>query len=251
MSSATTSVIIFGCVFGGAIIGMLVRKLLPAHHLSAESKDVVKLGTGLVGTMAALVLGLLVSAAKSSYDSEKNEVTDMSASVMLLDRILAHYGPEATEARDLLRRTVEGLISRIWTGDNPQPGPIAATQSTGEQLYDQLHLLKPTNDAQRELLSEARSVFTSIGRERLLLFQQRGSSLSVPLLIVLVSWFAIIFASFGLFAPGNGTVIMVLLVCALTVAGAMFLIMELDRPFSGLIQISSKPLQDALSRLGR
>src|SRR5258706_2839022 len=103
MSSITASLIVFACVFGGALVGVFLRSALPQQHLSAESKDIVRLGMGLVGTMAALVLGLLVASAKGSYDAQSSELTQMSANIVLLDRILAHYGPEAKQTRDMLR----------------------------------------------------------------------------------------------------------------------------------------------------
>ena len=103
MSSTTISLIVFACVFGGALLGILLHAVLPQHHLSNETKDIVKLGMGLVGTMSALVLGLLVASAKGSYDAQSAELTQMSANIALLDRVLAHYGPETKETRDLVR----------------------------------------------------------------------------------------------------------------------------------------------------
>src|SRR6516165_1391537 len=103
MSSLVTSLIVFAVVFGGALVGMALRRILPEHHLSQDTKDVVKLGMGLIGTIAALVLGLLIASAKSSYDTQKNGLAQMAANVLLLDRILAHYGPETKGCRDQLR----------------------------------------------------------------------------------------------------------------------------------------------------
>ena len=113
MSSITISLIVFACVFGGAIFGILVRAALPEHHLSADSENIVKLGIGLVATMAALVLGLLLASAKNSYDTQSSELTEMSAKIIFLDRILAHYGPDTKEARELFRKTVSGTLDRI------------------------------------------------------------------------------------------------------------------------------------------
>ena len=86
MSAMAVGGIVFACVFGGALLGMVLRRALPAHHLSTDSKDVVKLGMGLVGTMAALALGLLLASAKSAYDAQADELRQMSATVLLLDR---------------------------------------------------------------------------------------------------------------------------------------------------------------------
>ena len=111
MSSISITLIAFACVFGGALLGLLLQTVLPRHHLHVDSKDVVKLGMGLVGTMAALVLGLLVASAKGSYDAQSTELTDLAANVVLLDRVLAHYGPETKEARELLRSTVAQIMN--------------------------------------------------------------------------------------------------------------------------------------------
>lgn len=233
------------------MVGVLLRSALPEHHLGAESKDIVKLCTGLIGTMAALVLGLLFASAKSSYDTEKSEVTEMSANVFLLDRVLAHYGPQTKDTRESLRRAVAGAIDRIWSANGSPPAQTAPMHPDGEDLYNKIHQLSPANDAQRSLQAEAQSLCTSLGRSRWLLFEQEGRSISMPLLIVLVFWLTTIFVSFGLFAPRNVTVIATLLVCTLSVSGAIFLILELDHPFQGLIQIPSAPVRITLAQLGR
>lgn len=248
MSAMTIALFIFACVFCGALVGVLLRSILPGHHLSAESKDVVKLGTGLIGTMSALVLGLLVASAKSAYDSQANELTEASAKVLMLDRVLAHYGPDAKDTRELLRQAVSRMIEKLWAPD--VPATSRPTSAEGEALYDSIQQLAPANEAQRALRSQAQQIALDLARTRMLLYAQQGSSVSVPFLVVVVSWITIIFISFGLFAPRNLTVIITLLLCALSVAGAMFLILELDHPFSGLIQLSSAPLRGALALIG-
>ncbi len=250
MSSMTTGWIVFACVFGGALLGMLVRKILPDDHLSSDSKDVVKLGMGLIGTMAALVLSLLISSAKSSYDTRSSEVTQLSANIILLDRALAHYGPEAREARDLLRRSVTRVMDQLWPSPgagSSQPTPTAGT----EAFYDKIQGLSPQNDTQRSLQAQALSISAGLGQTRWLLVGQSGRSIPMPFLVVLVCWLAFIFASFGLFARPNATVIVALFVCALSFSSAIFLILELDQPFEGLVQISSAPMREALARLGQ
>jgi len=251
MSSSTIGLIIFACVFGGAMLGLILRALLPDHHLGAETKDVVKLGTGLIGTMSALVLGLLVASAKSSYDKQRDEVTELSANFLLLDRVLAHYGPESKVARDRLHATLDGLLIRIWNTGQPATTQSASAFAVGESAYDAILQLASSNDTQRKLQSEALSICMQLARQRMLLFEQAGSALSMPLLVVLVFWLSIIFLSFGLFAPRNATVIATLMLCALSVSGAMYIILELDRPFAGLIRISDVPVRHALSQLGK
>jgi len=230
---------------------MLLRGMLPEHHLSAESKDTVKLGTGLIGTMAALVLGLLVASAKSSYDTKKDEVIHMSANALLLDRILAHYGPEGQDARELLRQTVATALDRIWGASKAFNPTSAPTSPVAEELFLKIHQLPTTNDTQRQFAAQAQSILGEMGRTHMLLFQQKASSISLPLLVVVTFWLSIMFLSFGLFAPRNGTVFFTLLLCAISVSGAIFLVVELDRPFDGLIHIPIAPFKNMLSLLGR
>lgn len=249
MSSMTIGWIVLACVFGGALLGMLIRSILPEHHLSTDSKDVVKLGIGLIGTMAALVLGLLIASAKGSYDTRAAEITQLSANVILLDRVMAHYGPETKDARDLLRRTVAHMIDQLWPersgGAPPEPSLPA------EAFYDKIQALTPQSASQRSLRDQALSIGVDLGRTRWLLVEQSGRAIAMPFLVVLICWLTIIFASFGLFAKPNATVVVALFVCALAFASAIFLVLELDRPFEGLIQISSTPMREALGHLGR
>lgn len=249
MNPIATSALVFAFVFGGALLGMWLRTRLPEHHLSNESKDVVKLGVGLIGTMAALVLGLLVASAKSSYDERRGELTRMAANAILLDRVLAHYGPEAGQIRTMLKAAVARMLDETWSkngrGDDSKASPFK-----GEPLFDGIQELTPRTDAQRALQTQAESMVISLGQTRWLLFEQSGSSISTPFLVVVIFWLAILFVSFGMFAPPNGTVIIAMVVSAMSVAGAMFLVLELDHPFSGLIQISSAPLERALAVLG-
>jgi hypothetical protein len=250
VSGMAISWIVFACVFGGALLGVCLRAMLPEHHLSTDSKDVVKLGTGLLATMAALVLGLLIASAKGSYDAQRSDLTQVSVDIIGLDRVMTHYGPETKDARDLLRRTVAGSLDRMWPKDASRPAQLEPTAGP-EALYDTIQGLSPQNDAQRSLQAQALRISTDLGRTRWLLFEQRSGSIPLPFLVVLISWVTIIFISFGLFAPPNATVMATLLVCALSVAGAIFLILELDQPFGGFMQISSAPLRDALARLGQ
>jgi hypothetical protein len=246
MSSIGVSSIVFVCILGAGLLGMLLRSALPDHHLTSDSKDAVKVGMGLVGTMAALVLGLLVASAKGNYDSQGAAVTQLAANVAVLDRILAHYGPETNEVRELLRRGVTGFIDSMWakTAASSVPGG-------NEIIYDKIQALSPKDDRQRTLQAQALSTAMSLGQRRWLMYEQGTTSVSTPLLVVLVLWLSLIIGSFGLFAPANGTVITSLGVCALSVSAAIFLILEMYSPFSGMIRLSSAPLQAALAHLGQ
>ena len=206
---------------------------------------------GMIATMAALVLGLLVASAKNFYDTQSSELTQLSANVILLDRVLAHYGPETKEARDLLRGAVARTLNVMWQQDQPQQSQVRPGAAGGEILYDKIQALSPANDVQRTFQSQASGMAVDLGKLRWLMFEQGTIGISWPLLAVLVFWLAIVFASFGLFAPPNATVIVTLFLCALSVSGAIFLILEMYTPYQGLIQISSAPLRDALAHLGQ
>lgn len=251
MSAVSISLVVFGCVFGGALLGVALRKVLPDHHRSGDSKDLVRSGMGLIGTMSALVLGLLVASAKSSYDTQRDEVSQLAARVGLLDRVLAQYGPETKDVRDQLRVAVAGAIDRMWPRDRSQPQGVVPGSSGESALFERIQGLSPRSEAQRALQAQASSIVIDLGQMRWLMFAQKGSSISMPLLVVVVFWLTINFLSFGLFAPPNATVAATLFVCALSVAFAVLLILEMDRPFQGLIKISEAPMREALERLGR
>ena len=238
------------CVFGGALLGMALRRMLPIRHLDTESKDVIKLGMALTATMSALVLALLINSAKSSYDAQRNEVIQLSANAVLLDRVLAHYGPETKDARELVRLSAVSMIDAIWPDENSKPAS-SIPRVQAEQFYDKIQELTPQNDFQRALQAQALKMSIDLGQTRWLLFEQGGRSIPMPFLVLLIFWLTIIFLSFGLFAPPNMTVIAALFLCALSVSGAIFMILELDRPFGGLIQISSAPLRNAIAQLGK
>jgi hypothetical protein len=223
---------------------------LPEEHRSTDTQDVVKLGIALVATMAALVLGLLIASAKSTYDTRRNQLLQVSADTVLLDRVLAHYGAETKDARTMLQRSVAAAIEQFWPAAGGRPATLDRRASSVESVYDRIQQLSPQSEAQHSLQNQAATIAFDLGRTRMLLFEQLGSAIPVPFLVVMVFWLCIIFTSFGLFAPRNGTVIATFFVCSLSVAGAIFLILELDRSFAGLLQVSSAPLRAALAQLG-
>ena len=207
---------------------------------------------GLVATMTALVLGLLVASAKGSYDADRNQITAMSAKIAFLDRVLAIYGPESAEAREAVRLAVQRMTEHLWPDSTKKPAQLdpRLASASAETAYRVVQKLVPQNDMQRSLQSQALGIIYDLAQMRWMLFEQTESSISTPLLVVVICWLAIIFFSFGLFAPANGTVIIALMVAALSVAGAIFLILELDRPFDGLIKVSNKQMIYTLNHLG-
>jgi hypothetical protein len=251
MNPLTIAAIIFACIFGAALLAMRLRSMLPEHHLSTDTKDTVKLAMGLVATMAALVLGLLVASAKGAYDTQKDAVVQMAGKIAFLDRILAHYGPDAAQARAMLKHAVEGALARIWPRNKSEEAQLAPNLAIGDALYEAIQNLAPQNDSQRLIKSQALAIAFDVGQMRWLLFERAGSSISAPLLVIVVFWLAILFFSFGLFGASNSTALAALLVAALSVSGALFLILELDHPFGGLIRISSQPVRNVLEHLTR
>jgi hypothetical protein len=202
MSSMTIGWVVFGLVFGSALLTMALHGVVPEHHLSTDSKDVVKLGIAVIATMSALVLSLLIASAKGSYDIRSREFTQMTASIILLDRLLAHYGPETKEVRDVLHRSVVDALDRIGSSKNLQLPMLAPTAATPQGIYSQIQRLSPQNEAQRSLQAEALKMAVDMSQTRWLLLEQGAeSSIPMPFLVVLVLWLCIIFASFGLYAP--------------------------------------------------
>jgi hypothetical protein len=248
MNDLWISLIVFAVIFGGALAGVFVRPLLSEKHLHPDSKEVVKMATGLIGTLAALVLGLLIASAKSSFDQKTNQVRQMTATIILLDELLAQYGPEAASLRTLLRQSIPPLANRIWREEEiPASNPVHF-ESTAQSLAfeNQLERLSPNNDTERSLQSRAIQAFTEGAQIRLQLFAQAGGSIPAPFLVILVFWLGAIFVSFTLFARANLVVMAALFVCALSFGCAIFLVLELDNPFRGLMGISSATLRSAL-----
>ncbi len=249
MNIILIAVVLFALLVGAALLGRHVHRYLPQDHLSADSRDSVKLAMGLVATMTALVLGLLVSSAKESYDTKRSEVIQMAAKVAFLDRVLALYGPEAAAARAQLRENVVDAVRRIWSGDQKGAAPLAPNQQMGDALYVNVQRLSPRDETQRTLKTQVASLMVDLAQLRSLLVAQSIASISMPMLIILVAWLLVIFFGFSLVAPPNATTTLALVASAFSVACAIFLILELDHPFGGLIHIPSEPLTKVLSQL--
>jgi len=245
VSSLAIASLVFGCSFGAAVIGMVLHVKLPDRHLDQDSRDVVKLVMGLIATMSALVLSLLIASANSSYDRQSSELKVLSANVLLLDRTLKFYGPGAKEARDGLRDAIRQTHDRIWSPDGVRPENLDSVNASIEQLLR----LSPKTDAERMMQSRAVQESESITQSRLAMFEQLSSSISWPFLTVLVFWICALFVGFGLFARFNATVTVALVVGALSVAGAIFLILELSEPYRGLMRISDEPLRNAIGQI--
>lgn len=230
---------------------MFLRRVLPEHHLSSHSKDSVLLATGLVATMAALILGLLIASANDAYNKESNGITEMAAKVIFLDRMLANYGPESSEARATLRSVAERIVANTWPQSSSTAATLDPTSVHGEGLYHAIQGLAPKSELQTALKSQALTTSFELSQLRWLEFEQADNATSSPMLFVLSFWLAVLFLSFGMFSPPNGTVVISLFLAALSVAGAVFLLLELNNPFGGVMQISEAPFIDAIKHLGK
>jgi len=244
------SCISFVLTLGGIGSGTLLRRTLPKHHLSKESQDVVRLGAGLVATITALVLGLLITAAKSSFDTQYTQIKQITADIILLDNLLAQYGPGARSIREQMRSTIGPFADRLWHEQKAAGTGTFEANTAGEKVYLDIQALSPQNDLQRSLQARAAQISTDIVQTRLLLFVESDNLIPAPFLAILVFWLVIIFASFSLFSELNVTVASFLFLFALSASCALLLILELSQPFTGLMMISSAPLRGALGPLG-
>jgi hypothetical protein len=249
MSALALSSIIFALTLAGIFLGTLLRRALPKHHLSDDAQNTVRLGVGLIATIAALVLGLLIAAAKGSFDTQNAQLKQITADLILLDRILAQYGPEARPIREQMRSTVGPFTDRLWHEKQIATSAPFETNAAAEQVYLAIQKLSPQDDLQRALQSRAAQLSNDLAQTRLLLFVESDNLVPAPFLAILAFWLVIIFASFSLFSPLNVTVFTCLSLFALSAACAIFLILELNQPFTGLLMISSAPLRNALGPL--
>lgn len=249
MTPIVTSLIAFVLLFAASLFGMSLHRWMSEHHRSKETKDSVRIGMGSVATVAALVLGLLVASTQEAYEDEKNEVIRMSSKIVYLDQLFINFGSEASGCRTILRDAVNGAIIRIWPNhefshDAPDPGP-----AWSQTLPAAIQNLNPQTDAQRTFKSQATHIANELGQMRWLLFEDTETSISMPLIGIMVFWLALTFVSIGLFAPSNRIVILAQLLASFSIAGAIFLLLELDQPFAGIVKISSKPMMNALDHL--
>lgn len=246
--------LVFVGTLAGALLGMGLRNALPEHHLSADSKDLVRLCMGLIATMTALILGLVTASAKASFDAQDAAVRNAAASVLVLDRMLGAFGPEADPIRADIRNALASQMGVVWSSE-PLPAEALALGSakakTAMEIERDILALAPKTDPQRWVQSQALSVSSDVLRTRLLSLTQATSAVPAPFLIVIAFWLTVLFWSFGLFAPRNATVLAVLVLAAASVSACVLLILEMQTPFTGILRVSSAPLHYVLDSLGR
>jgi ABC-type amino acid transport system permease subunit len=246
MSHLIIGLISFVAIFGGTLVGMLGACRLPGHHLSSQTQSAITVSVAVIGTLAALVLGLMITAANSSFSARTDEVRQLSLQLIRIDRNLRRYGPEAEEARAKLREWATTKSQELFP-ERDQARPSSETTIIKlEGVQDALLALTPKDQRQTYLHGLCLNLSSNIIQARWALEQRTGHSIPVAFLVLLIFWLAIVFASFGLFAPANPTAIVALFLCSLAVSGGIFLIEELDNPLSGFIQIPSESMHKAL-----
>lgn len=237
---------------GAALLGAWISKLLPHHHLSTESKEAIRLATAVVGTLSALALGFLVASAKTTFDDAETELKTSAARLVLLDRVLAQYGPETATARTRLTTLVEARIEDSWS--------VATSDGAQQNLRDEIGVepvqrlvraLEPQDEVQRLLKTRALDISGTIAEAHWLVMESGNEGLPTAFLVVLSFWLTLIFLTFGLLSPQNATVMSIIIVCAVSVGGAVFIVNDMAHPYSGLIYVSDEPLRVALSNMGR
>jgi Protein of unknown function (DUF4239) len=248
MSPLALSAIVVCVLFGSALIGMAIRSGMPEQYKDEHTSNIVKTAMGLIGTLSALVLGLVVATAKSSYDDKAGQTRQLTAKVIQLDSLLSAYGPDAEKARILLRQANNEVVQRIWQGEAAGKSAFQVA-APAIALLSEIELLKPANDLQRSIKSRAAQTYTDLMQERLLLFARSGTSVPAPFLVVLIFWLAVIFTSFTILSQANAFGVAAIAVAAISLSGAIFLILELDYPFTGLLQIPRTLLSSALPDL--
>jgi hypothetical protein len=249
----TVALAVLALTFGGTLFGMWLGGKLPEHHLSASSRDTIKVGMGLTATMTALVLGLVTASSKSQFDELDSALRQQATNVLSLDRSLARYGPETSGVRDSIRRAVAARVESEWPEEGLIPGAAAARVATGslEKLEDAIAALPVDTAEHRRFQAEAMDRAGDLLRTRWVVLESGSRAVPSVFLGILACWLTLIFASFGLLAPRNPTTVGVLLLSSLSVSAAMFLILELAQPLDGVIKVSSGPLRFALSQLGQ
>jgi hypothetical protein len=254
MGSVATALIVFAVIVGAMLVGASLRSRVPTDQVSGEAWSTVSLGIGFIATMAAIVLGLLVASAKSSYDTKREELQTAATKVIVLDRTLRQYGPETQAIRARLRDAIKQRSSMNWVANEASADRNGAAPPAlygYEEIWVALRTLSPANDTQRALQARGLEIVDQLGQLRWLLIAQSSDSISRPLLFSLVTWLAVIAGCAALFAPRHGTMLVVGLLCALAIAGTIFLVMELYNPFGGVMRVSNAPVQTAIDLISR
>ena len=250
------------CVSAGA--GYIVKSRLPEHHRSRDSITLVQLGVSLLATFTAIVLGLLTTSVKSAYDAAYAARGTEAAAFAQLDQCLRAYGPETASIREQLQSEVGAIIARAWPDEPPpsnvrypntshmaQMGESSALGAILQQAHRDLVALSPTDRADEMILNDCNQQFSGLLRSRWAVIQGERPSISTPFYWVLVFWLIILFATLGLCAPPDALAIIVIALTAISITGAVYVILDLDLPYHGLFNVPSTAMRNALDDMTR
>lgn len=251
MNDFAIGLIAFVAIFGGALIGIVAAQCLPEHHLSNESRNAISVSAAIVGTLSALVIGLMISTANSSFSTRSSEVSRIAVDIVRINRLMQRYGPEADGVRAKLRTYANTKMQELFPAAGEPSQSTEATVRMMEATQDSILLLDATDSRQRWLRSQALTLSDDVLQARWLLAEQRARNIPMPFLILLIFWLSLVFSSFGLFAPRNATTIAVFCLCSIAVSGGITMILELDSPFAGLVHVSVEPMRQALAEIIR
>jgi hypothetical protein len=241
---------VFIVILVGTFVGWLAGQRLQ-HHVTEETKFVINMASGVVATVAAISLGLLLSSSNATYTSRTNDVTRLSAEIIRLDRLLARYGADADPARETLRQFAERKAADLFPEDQ-RASPRMQNEATYDvffQAEEQILALPTDNPLNQWIVNQAMTLASDIGNTRWLLAQQESQWMPPAFLVLLTFWLTLLFASFGLFAPRKAISAVALVLCALAVSGAIEMILDLQHPFSGINRTSPQPMRNAVNTL--
>jgi hypothetical protein len=244
--------VIFVFVSAGAAAGMALQRLQPDPHRSDASKDIVKTVLGLLGTMTALILSLLIASAHGFYDTQRSEIQQLGVDILMLDDTLMRYGPAADPARAQLRTALQTVVDGMSPAAEARAARRLTVGTTGvADVLNTIGSLAPQTEAQHLAAAKAQLLAQDIASTRLLIHEQRTTTFPVPLAAILLCWLVVLFVGFGLFAPVNATVVGALGIGAVSVAAAMWLMLSMSHPYGGLMGVSDRPLRLAVAQIGQ
>jgi len=251
MQSVIISVAVGLLAFVMGLVGLYLKRRLPERHMSTGSRDMIGAIMGLLSLLLALVLGTLVGSAHQFFTSQKAELESLGARSLELELAFRQYGPETEPLRQMMKTSVQEASDAAQGNRKAyeQHFEIGDYLSKFEKWNDMVASLAPHTPQQTELLSSIRSISASFQQTRLLMSEQLASSISWPLLVIVVGWALLLFCGFGVISGLNLTSVVALALGAFAVATAIFLILELNRPFSGLLHVPTMSIEATLKAL--
>jgi ABC-type multidrug transport system fused ATPase/permease subunit len=252
MASLVISVAVGVLTFGLGVLGLYLKRLVPERHMSAGSRDMIGAVIGLLSLLLALVLGTLVGSAYGFFATQKGDIESLCARSLELDLAFRQYGPETKPLREALRDSMQEALDAI-RGDRAayqRHFELGGYMSKFEQWNQTLSSLSPRSPAQTALASSMGASSAAFQQTRLLMSLQLASPISWPLIIIVVSWAMLLFFGFGVISGLNPTSLGALAFGSFAVASAIFLILELNQPFSGLFRVPTVPIERAIAALG-